>query len=100
MGAAGAILGLARPLRADGDHGGGLRVWSPPAPVLLDTPYPHRPRYGVITYFVMNWLVVPLRFGTRCRPSRCRSHPAVRAHRAGRHPHRADRRAVFAAAGA
>ena len=29
---------------------------------LLDTPYRTGIAYGVITYFVMNWLVVPLRF--------------------------------------
>jgi hypothetical protein len=30
--------------------------------VLLDTPFRTGMAYGVITYFVMNWIVVPLRF--------------------------------------
>ena len=30
--------------------------------VLLDTPYRTGLAYGVITYFIMNWVVVPLRF--------------------------------------
>jgi hypothetical protein len=29
---------------------------------LLDTPYRTGLAYGVITYFIMNWIVVPLRF--------------------------------------
>jgi hypothetical protein len=31
-------------------------------PHLLDTPYRTAIAYGVLTYFVMNWAVVPLRF--------------------------------------
>jgi hypothetical protein len=31
-------------------------------PVLLETPWRTALAYGAITYFVMNWLVVPLRF--------------------------------------
>ena len=38
-------------------------------PILLDTPYRTGLAYGVITYFVMNWLVVPLRFGSPLPPS-------------------------------
>ena len=30
--------------------------------VLLDTPYRTGIAFGVITYFIMNWIVVPLRF--------------------------------------
>jgi hypothetical protein len=37
-------------------------------PVLLDTPWRTALAYGVITYFVMNWLVVPLRFHTPLPP--------------------------------
>ena len=37
-------------------------------PQLLDTPYRAGIAYGVITYFAMNWLVVPLRFGTPLPP--------------------------------
>ncbi|HET8534063.1 MAG TPA: hypothetical protein VFL74_00775, partial [Sphingomicrobium sp.] len=38
-------------------------------PVLLDTPWKTAIVYGVLTYFAMNWLVVPLRFGTPLPPS-------------------------------
>ena len=37
-------------------------------PQLLDTPYRTGLAYGVITYFVMNWIVVPLRFGAPLPP--------------------------------
>ena len=37
-------------------------------PVLLDTPRRTAFAFGVITYFAMNWLVVPLRFGTPLPP--------------------------------
>jgi hypothetical protein len=38
-------------------------------PVLLDTPRRTALAYGVLTYFALNWLVVPLRFGTPLPPS-------------------------------
>lgn len=37
-------------------------------PMLLDTPWRTALAYGVITYFAMNWLVVPLRFHTPLPP--------------------------------
>lgn len=37
-------------------------------PVLLDTPWRTALAYGVITYFAMNWVVVPLRFHTPLPP--------------------------------
>lgn len=37
-------------------------------PALLAKPYRSGIAYGVVTYFVMNWLVVPLRFGTPLPP--------------------------------
>ena len=37
-------------------------------PMLLDTPWRTALAYGVITYFAMNWLVVPLRFQTPLPP--------------------------------
>ena len=37
-------------------------------PVLLETPWRTALAFGVITYFAMNWLVVPLRFGTPLPP--------------------------------
>jgi hypothetical protein len=36
--------------------------------VLLDTPYRTGIAYGLVTYFIMNWLVVPLRFHTPLPP--------------------------------
>lgn len=37
-------------------------------PILLATPYRTGLAYGVVTYFAMNWLVVPLRFHTHLPP--------------------------------
>jgi hypothetical protein len=37
-------------------------------PALLHTPWRTALAFGVITYFAMNWLVVPLRFGTPLPP--------------------------------
>ena len=37
-------------------------------PMLLDTPWRTAMAWGVITYFAMNWLVVPLRFHTPLPP--------------------------------
>lgn len=37
-------------------------------PALLDAPYRTALAYGVVTYFAMNWLVVPLRFGSPLPP--------------------------------
>ena len=37
-------------------------------PVLLDTPWRTALAWGVITYFAMNWLVVPLRFHSPLPP--------------------------------
>ena len=37
-------------------------------PVLLETPWRTALAFGVITYFAMNWLVVPLRFGAPLPP--------------------------------
>lgn len=41
-----------------------IHIW----PRLIDTPYRTGVAYGVVTYFAMNWLVVPLRFGTPLPP--------------------------------
>lgn len=41
-----------------------VRSW----PKLLETPWRTGLAYGLITYFAMNWLVVPLRFGTPIPP--------------------------------
>ena len=37
-------------------------------PVLLDTPWATAVAFGVVTYFAMNWVVVPLRFHTPLPP--------------------------------
>jgi hypothetical protein len=37
-------------------------------PAILRTPYLAALAYGLVTYFAMNWLVVPLRFGTPLPP--------------------------------
>ena len=37
-------------------------------PQLLDTPVRTGMVYGILTYFVMNWIVVPLRFGAPLPP--------------------------------
>ena len=37
-------------------------------PVLLDTPWATAVAFGVVTYFAMNWAVVPLRFHTPLPP--------------------------------
>jgi hypothetical protein len=38
-------------------------------PALLDTSLRTGLAFGILTYFLMNWLVVPLRFGTPLPPS-------------------------------
>ena len=69
MGAAGAVVGL-------GVHFALMAVMAAIfvllvrlRPVLLDAPWRTGIAYGVLTYFAMNWLVVPLRFGTPLPPS-------------------------------
>jgi hypothetical protein len=37
-------------------------------PAILQTPYVAALAYGLIAYFAMNWLIVPLRFGTPLPP--------------------------------
>jgi len=37
-------------------------------PQLLDMPWRTALAFGVVTYFAMNWVVVPLRFGTPLPP--------------------------------
>ncbi len=73
MGTGGAILGLARPLRADGDHGGRLCPRCAAHARAHRKPIQSGVLYGLATYVVMNWLVVPMRFGTPLPPSPCRS---------------------------
>jgi hypothetical protein len=63
MGTGGAILGLLVHFALMAAMVTALVLLIRWRPVLLDTPIRTGVAYGVITYFVMNWLVVPLRFG-------------------------------------
>lgn len=68
MGAAGACLGLLTHFALMAVmavifmHAAGVR------PALLQTPYLTGVAFGVVTYFIMNWAVVPLRFGAPLPP--------------------------------
>jgi len=62
MGTGGAILGLLVHFALMAAMVTALVLLIRWRPVLLDTPIRTGVAYGVITYFVMNWLVVPLRF--------------------------------------
>jgi hypothetical protein len=64
MGAAGAILGLVVHFALMAIMVTGFVLLARVRPELLDTPFRSAMAYGVLTYFAMNWLVVPLRFGT------------------------------------
>ena len=68
MGAAGAILGLAVHFTLMAIMVAGFVLLARLRPQLLDTPFLSAMAYGVLTYFAMNWLVVPLRFGTPLPP--------------------------------
>jgi hypothetical protein len=69
MGAAGAILGLAVHFALMAIMATGLMLLVRWKPERLDTPYLTGIAYGVVTYFAMNWAVVPLRFHTPLPPS-------------------------------
>jgi hypothetical protein len=62
MGTGGAILGLLVHFALIAIMATALVLLVRQRPQLLDTPYRTGIAYGVITYFIMNWLVVPLRF--------------------------------------
>jgi hypothetical protein len=68
MGAAGAILGLAVHFALMAIMVTGFVLLCRWRPQLLDTPVRSAIAYGVLTYFAMNWVVVPLRFGTPLPP--------------------------------
>jgi hypothetical protein len=69
MGTTGAILGLVTHFVLMAIMAAAFMWIVRARPVLLDTPYRTGLAYGVITYFVMNWLVVPLRFDRPLPPS-------------------------------
>jgi hypothetical protein len=68
MGATGAILGLLVHFTLMAIMAAVLVMLARTRPQLLDTPYRTGVAYGLITYFVMNWLVAPLRFDTPLPP--------------------------------
>jgi len=68
MGTAGAILGLVVHFVLMAIMAAIFVLIVRARPVLLDTPWLTALAYGVVTYFAMNWLVVPLRFNTPLPP--------------------------------
>jgi hypothetical protein len=68
MGAAGAILGLIVHFALMAIMATGLMLLVRWKPERLDTPVLTGIAYGVVTYFMMNWAVVPLRFHTPLPP--------------------------------
>ncbi len=67
-GAAGSALGLAVHYGLMAIMVAGLVLLILRRPQLLDTPWRTALAYGVVTYFIMNWAVVPLRFHTPLPP--------------------------------
>ena len=69
MGSAGAILGLVVHFALMALMAAVFMGLARLRPALLDTPWRTGLAYGVLTYFAMNWAVVPLRFGVPLPPS-------------------------------
>lgn len=68
MGTAGAILGLVVHFALMAIMATALMLLVRWKPERLETPVRTGIAYGVITYFIMNWVVVPLRFHTPLPP--------------------------------
>lgn len=68
MGTEGAILGLVVHFALMAAMVTAMFLMLRVRPQLLDTPYRTAMAFGVITYFIMNWAVVPLRFNTPLPP--------------------------------
>jgi len=68
MGASGAVLGLFVHFALMAIMATAFMAIVRWRPVLLETPWRTALAFGLITYFAMNWLVVPLRFGTPLPP--------------------------------
>ena len=68
MGAAGAILGLLVHFSLMAIMVAALLLLVRHWPRLLDTPWRTALIFGLVTYFIMNWAVVPLRFHTPLPP--------------------------------
>jgi hypothetical protein len=73
MGTAGAILGLVVHFALMAMMATALMLLLRWKPERLETPVRTALAFGIVTYFAMNWLVVPLRFGTPLPRRRCRS---------------------------
>ena len=69
MGASGAILGLLVHFALMAIMAAGYVFAAGRIPALIEKPIQWGVLYGLATYFVMNWLVVPMRFGTPLPPS-------------------------------
>jgi hypothetical protein len=69
MGTAGAVLGLVVHFALMAIMAAIFVIIVRLRPVLLETPYRTGLAYGVLTYFAMNWLVVPLRFDAPLPPT-------------------------------
>ena len=69
MGGAGAALGLLVHFALMAMMAAAFMLLVRARPALLGTPWRTGLAYGVVTYFVMNWLVVPLRFQHSLPPS-------------------------------
>jgi hypothetical protein len=68
MGTSGALLGLIVHFALMAIMATALMLLLRWKPERLDTPLRTGMAFGIITYFVMNWAVVPLRFGTPLPP--------------------------------
>lgn len=68
MGSGGAILGLVVHFTLMAMMATGLMLLVRWRPELAETPLRTGLAFGAITYFIMNWLVVPLRFHTSLPP--------------------------------
>jgi hypothetical protein len=68
MGAAGSLLGLLVHFTLMAIMVAVFVLAARIRPHLVDMPWRAGLAYGVIAYFIMNWLVVPLRFGTPLPP--------------------------------
>ena len=69
MGTAGAILGLLVHFTLMAIMAAGFVFLAQWRPAILDAPLRWGVAYGLVTYFVMNWVVVPLRFDAPLPPS-------------------------------
>lgn len=68
MGTAGAVLGLAVHFALMAIMATVFMWLVRLRPAWLETPYRTGLGYGIVTYLAMNWLVIPLRFGTPLPP--------------------------------